>query len=122
MPLYNYECGRHGAFREWRAMSEAEASAPCPTCGRIGERAVSAPRLGIDAGRRKAHAINEKSASEPRIVRKLRGDPVPVHDAHRDLTTAREHASGDHHHHHHPEKHEDGKLTLRSAHPWAVRH
>ena len=33
MPLYDYECRRHGPFSDWHAMSEFENPAPCPVCG-----------------------------------------------------------------------------------------
>ena len=119
MPLYDYQCRDHGSFREWRAMSESDLPMPCPTCDRPGRRMVSAPRLSVASHLRKAHAINEKSANEPRVVRKRRDEPIPVHDAHRDLSGA---AHNGHDHEHHHDHGEGGKKTLRSNHPWAVRH
>jgi len=115
MPLYEYECTRCGPFRDWRSMSEFEKPAKCPDCGRAAPRAIATPTLGMDAGTRKAHSINEKSAHEPRVVRRRRGDAIPQHDAHADLVRARE---------------ERGKRTREprqkethvSSHPFAIRH
>ena len=122
MPLYNYECRRHGTFSDWNDMSESGNPAPCPVCGNLGRRTVSAPYLGIDFALRKAHTINEKSADEPRVVRRRRGDPIP-HDSHRDLSQHR--ALGHVHAHHtgytHAHEHEGGKAEV-SNHPWMVRH
>ena len=123
MPLYNYECQQHGTFSDWRNMSESENPAPCPICGDLARRSVSAPYLGIDSGLRKAHSINEKSADEPRVVRRRRGDPIP-HDARRDLSQHR--ASGDAHTHLHAghshlHDHGSGEAQV-SNHPWMVRH
>jgi len=111
MPLYNYECRRHGSFREWRSMSDSEKPMPCPGCDKPARRTISSPRLGMDATTRKAHATNERSAHEPCIVRKRAGDPIPPHDAHRDLTQA----------HNHGHNHDHGKIK-RSNHPWMIRH
>ncbi|HZS83526.1 MAG TPA: zinc ribbon domain-containing protein [Stellaceae bacterium] len=117
MPLYNYECRRHGPFEAWRAMALSGEPAPCPDCGQPAPRALSAPRLGMDAALRRAHAVNEKSAHEPRVVRRRRGDAIPRHDAHRDLTEHRA-AGATHRHAHAPAA---GKLK-RASHPWMVRH
>jgi putative FmdB family regulatory protein len=104
MPLYDYECRRHGPFREWAPMSLSDRPAPCPDCGKAAPRLVASPRLGIDSTVRKAHAVNEKSANQPRVVHRKRGDPM-AHDAHRDLTQARQPRA----------------KTHRSDHPWTVR-
>lgn len=117
MPLYDYECRRCGPFREWRSVSAYEKPAKCPDCGKAAQRSLATPRLGMrDSALRRAHAINEKSAHEPRVVRRKRGDPIPGHDAHRDLTEARQHR----HAHRHGRSSKD---TLhRSSHPWAMKH
>ncbi len=103
-------------------MSESDLLIPCPECGRPGLRKVSAPRLSLASDIRKIHAINDKSANEPRVVRKRRDEPIPMHDAHGDLTEARHHAHKGHSHDHRPEHGKTDKKTLRSNHPWAVRH
>ena len=45
MPLYDYECGTCGEFREWRSMSEWEATVPCPRCSFPASRLAAAPML-----------------------------------------------------------------------------
>ena len=71
MPLYHYICGDCSEFTEWRPMSEAGQPVSCPHCGRSAPRAVSAPHLAVmDTSRRKARAIEERSADEPRVVRR----------------------------------------------------
>jgi putative FmdB family regulatory protein len=115
MPLYDYECRRCGPFREWRSMSDYAKTVDCPECQRPAARSVATPALGMDAGLRKAHAINEKSAHEPRVVRRRRGDPIPQHDAHADLMRARQERT--------EKKREPGRAaTHKSHHPWMVRH
>jgi putative FmdB family regulatory protein len=115
MPLYDYECPTCGSFREWRSMSQYRRGAACPTCGKSAARSVATPILAMDAGRRKSHAINEKSAHEPRVVRRRRGDPIPQHDAHADLVSARAERASKHCGHQHAKAH-------ASHHPWMVRH
>lgn len=115
MPLYDYECRSCGPFREWRSMNDYEKPAKCPDCHRSSTRSVATPTLGMDAGLRKSHAINEKSAHEPRVVRRRRGDAIPQHDAHADLMRVREERSA--------RKREPRKAeTHASHHPWMVRH
>ena len=117
MPLYDYACRRCGPFRKWRGMSAYDKPAKCPNCGKAARRSVTAPMLGMrDAALRKAHEINERSAHEPRLVHRKRGDPIPSHDAHRDLTEARQRQNV-------PRRGRGDKDKLnRSSHPWAVRH
>jgi hypothetical protein len=60
-----------------RSMSESRAPQSCPDCG------VPAPRVmltavafaGMPAANRKAHAINERSAHEPKTSASLRHKP-----------------------------------------------
>jgi putative FmdB family regulatory protein len=69
MPLYDYCCTQCGPFREWGAMSEAAAPAPCPGCGIGAPRTITAPSVSTLSGaNRVAHSRNEKSADEPRVV------------------------------------------------------
>jgi len=126
MPRYEYECRKHGLFHDWCPVADSHLSQPCPECGQPGTRQVSSPRLNRGGADSKAHAINEKSANEPRVVHRKRGDEIPVHDAHRDLTAAKHQAHHGHDHGHGHEHHSHGgegeKKTVRSNHPWAVRH
>jgi putative FmdB family regulatory protein len=115
MPLYDYECPSCGAFREWGKMSEYQEPAACPECGGQAARMVATPRLGMESGLRKALASSERSAHEPRVVRRRRGDPIPHHDAHADLMRVREERS--------TRKGEPRKAeTHASHHPWILRH
>lgn len=71
MPLYDYECGRCGPFRDWRPMSEWEAPVPCPECSALAPRLAAAPMLRVlSRNDRIAHERNERSAHEPRVVRR----------------------------------------------------
>ena len=121
MPLYDYECRKCGPFEEWRGMDAFDKPARCPECGKPARRAVAAPRLGMrNTALRRAHEINEKSAHEPRVVRRKRGDSMGSHDAHRDLTEARQKRHGHHHGHAHDHGHKHD--LHRSTHPWAIKH
>lgn len=43
MPTYEYRCPEgHDFERFFRKISDASAQVPCPTCGKIGERQISA--------------------------------------------------------------------------------
>jgi len=71
MPLYDYECGTCGEFREWRSMSEWEATVPCPRCSFPASRLAAAPKLAVlSRNNRVAHERNERSAHEPKVVRR----------------------------------------------------
>lgn len=49
MPMYDYRCTTCGDFRELRPMAESRTPRPCPHCGEVAERALSAPFLaGVD--------------------------------------------------------------------------
>jgi putative FmdB family regulatory protein len=74
MPLYPYSCNDCGDFEAWRSMAACDQSAACPRCGKPSRRAVAAPNiLGMNEHTRIAHMRNEKSAHEPRVVRKEHG-------------------------------------------------
>ena len=89
MPIYEFECSGHGCFELSRPMAQMRAPAPCPDCGELGKRLLSAPNLatGSAIGRRVA-AVNERSQHEPRIVKReavrSNGEPAKrtVHSAH----------------------------------------
>ena len=71
MPLYDYGCGSCGPFREWRSMSEWEAEVPCPNCALPAPRLAAAPMLSVlSSNNRVAQERNERSAHEPKVVRR----------------------------------------------------
>lgn len=67
MPVYDYLCDACGPFTALRPMAEFQAPHLCAGCGTPARRAMlTAPGLaGMDAGRRHAHATNERSAHAP---------------------------------------------------------
>ena len=100
-------------------MADFDKPARCPECGQPSPRAVARPSRGMDWQEKKAHAINEKSAHEPAVVRRRRGDPV-MHDVHRDLSRHREENIARKHAHDHT--HNGDRHVHKSNHPWMVRH
>lgn len=119
MPLYEYVCQRCGPFHDWSTIGLYLEPVECPDCGRSSPRAIATPALGMDWQQKKAHTINEKSAHEPRVTHRRRGDPI-VHDTHADLSLHREKKLA--RKHAHDDKHRDGKHAHMSNHPWLVRH
>lgn len=89
MPIYEFECADHGSFELSRSIAQMREPAPCPDCGALGKRLLSAPNLptGSAIGRRVA-AVNERSQHEPRIVQReaprSNGEPAKrtVHSSH----------------------------------------
>jgi putative FmdB family regulatory protein len=69
MPEYDYLCEQCGPFSEVRPMAAYADPQPCPGCGEAAPRALlTMPALGMmDAGRRVAHATNERSAHAPAV-------------------------------------------------------
>ncbi|MGH2343013.1 FmdB family zinc ribbon protein [Segnochrobactraceae bacterium EtOH-i3] len=67
MPIYDYECDRCGPFSEMRPMAQSAEPCACPECGTASARAFfTMPALAtMDAGRRTAHATNERASHEP---------------------------------------------------------
>jgi putative FmdB family regulatory protein len=70
MPVYEYLCDDCGPFTDMRPMAECAAPQDCPQCE------ISAPRVILTApnffcmpsDKKKAHAINERSAHAPKTV------------------------------------------------------
>jgi putative FmdB family regulatory protein len=82
MPLYEYQCANCGPFTELRAMKDRNAPADCPSCAQAGERMISLPSLRqVSAATRQAHSRNERSAHEPRLVRR-ESAPSPAGHGH----------------------------------------
>ena len=70
MPLYEYECVKHGSFDLMRPMSRAGESAACPVCERPAARVITAPALfTMSPTRRDAIALNERSRHEPHVCK-----------------------------------------------------
>ena len=68
MPVYDYACQACGPFTVMRPMAQFQDPHDCPDCGsECGRAFLTAPNLAsMDAGRRRAHATNERSAHAPR--------------------------------------------------------
>ena len=67
MPVYEYQCDRHGVFTAMQPMSEYLDPQPCPDCGSSASRVMlSAPRVsGLSSQRKAAYATNERSQHAP---------------------------------------------------------
>jgi putative FmdB family regulatory protein len=73
MPIYEYECERHGVFELERGMSLAREGAACPDCESSCPRILSVPRISaVSKQTRVAHERNEKSQHEPRVATRKR--------------------------------------------------
>ena len=68
MPVYDFECALCGDFPVVLSISGRDKPMECPECGLEARRMVSAPNLALmNSGRRKAFAVNERSAHAPRV-------------------------------------------------------
>ncbi len=67
MPIYEYLCSACGPFTAERPMAQFAQPQDCAGCGEAAPRALlTAPAFaGMDAGRRRAGAVNERSANAP---------------------------------------------------------
>jgi putative FmdB family regulatory protein len=71
MPLYDYQCRVCGPFKEFRPLSEWDEDTKCPNCGSSSKRCIAMPRLQcVSRNVRVAHERNERSAEEPRVMRR----------------------------------------------------
>jgi len=69
MPLYEYECRKHGVFEQLGNIATRAAAQPCPDCRRAAPRVLSAPQQPtLERSTRIAHERNERSQHEPRMV------------------------------------------------------
>ena len=90
MPFYEYSCDRCGRFEERHSISDAGKPVVCPTCQGTAQSVISAPFLAtMNKFTRIAHERNEKSAHEPKVVRR-----EPSEGGHG------RHSHGKHPHHH----------------------
>ena len=66
MPIYEYECKKHGVFSLLKGISNRNDNTECPSCGHSSTRVMSKPALSLmSASNRSAWERNEKSAHEP---------------------------------------------------------
>lgn len=72
MPYYDYQCENCGPFTEVRPMVQSADPCDCPQCSTPSPRAfLSTPNFAMmDAGRRTAMSVNERSSHEPKSTRK----------------------------------------------------
>jgi putative FmdB family regulatory protein len=71
MPLYEYQCDDCGTFSMLRKMSESNLSVLCESCGNPSPRVISVPNFALlGQATRQAHERNEKSAHEPKAMRR----------------------------------------------------
>ena len=71
MPLYEYRCEQCGMFSALVKMSESSLSVVCKSCGGEGKRVLSATQVALlGQGQRRAYERNEKSAYEPKFMRR----------------------------------------------------
>jgi putative FmdB family regulatory protein len=69
MPLYEYDCPGCGPFDALGKVATSAEPRDCPRCGTASPRVIlTMPAvLAMDAGRRRAHATNERSAHAPEV-------------------------------------------------------
>ena len=72
MPVYEYLCADCGPFVAIRPMAEFQQPQPCEECRKAAPRVLlTAPTMsGLDAARRRAGAVNERSANAPERVKR----------------------------------------------------
>lgn len=88
-------------------MSCSSEPVPCPGCTAVAERRIVAPYLAdMNPHNRIAHQHNEKSAHEPRVVRRNTSDASDAGHRH-------------HHGHQHPHS---GPHHHRPSRPWMIGH
>ena len=82
MPLYDYQCRVCGPFKEFRPLSEWDKDTKCPNCGSPSKRSIASPHLQcVSRNVRVAHERNERSAEEPRVMRRVELDAAYGHIA-----------------------------------------
>ncbi|WP_448616741.1 FmdB family zinc ribbon protein [Modestobacter sp. URMC 112] len=89
MPLYEFRCARCGPFDVHRAMQDASATAPCPSCRQPATRSyavgVGRPSGGAlrDAGRADRALVERAYSGEPVVTGPPSGRRLPRPGAHR---------------------------------------
>jgi putative FmdB family regulatory protein len=70
MPIYEYECAKHGVFELLRGISQAYEPGACPDCSAPSQRLISIPTLSAMARSDViARDRNERSRYEPRVAK-----------------------------------------------------
>ncbi len=79
MPVYDYLCSDCGPFTDMRPMSECDEPSDCPKCASASPRAIlRAPNFFcMPADRRKAIAVNERSANAPKTLDQYKASHAP---------------------------------------------
>ncbi|AFJ03027.1 Putative regulatory protein fmdB [Methylophaga frappieri] len=71
MPIYDYRCATCGEFSALRKLAQANEDMICPECHGKASRIITAPYLALmDRPTRVAKERNEKSAHEPKTLRR----------------------------------------------------
>lgn len=111
MPVYEYECVRHGVFEEFHPMAESHLPRACPECGSAAPRVVlsAAVFAALPAAARKAHTINEASRYAPKSSRQ-------GHGAGCGCCSSGKKASG------RAATGKNGERSFPSARPWMISH
>ena len=75
MPVYEYLCNDCGPFTDMRPMAECDDPQDCPHCENESPRVIlTAPNFFcMPSDKRKAHAINERSAHAPKTLARIQG-------------------------------------------------
>lgn len=68
MPVYEYTCRQCGDFSALRPLAQRHDPLACRSCGRQALRVIATPPSlsAMSTGSRRAHAVNERSAHEPK--------------------------------------------------------
>jgi len=79
MPVYEYLCDRCGPFTDMRPMSECDDPQDCPHCETASPRVIlTAPNFFcMPSDRKKAIAINERSAHAPKTLDQYKASHGP---------------------------------------------
>ena len=79
MPVYEYLCDDCGPFRDMRPMSECDDPQNCPRCEATARRVIlTAPNFFcMPSDKRKAIAINERSAHAPKTLDQYKASHGP---------------------------------------------
>jgi putative FmdB family regulatory protein len=98
VPIYEYECAKHGMFEASNSVQLCKQDMPCPDCSKSARRVLSAPHLALmDPATRTAHDRNHKSRHEPHV-----------------------HGPNCGHHHGAPKKR--AKTQVSKGRPWVLEH